>query len=242
MKLSTLNSKLNLLAIGTNSKTTKSDKEYPNSLTAIMYLAPNNISGYEVCEHASQGCRSSCLYTAGMGKFSNVQLARIKKTKLFFEDQAAFLELLNFDLKLIEKFCKENSLEGYVRLNGTSDIPFFKYIDMESYSLYFYDYTKDLNRLFDKLPSNYKLTFSRDEESSEEEINKALEVSNVAIVYNTVPSVHTISNKEVAVIEGDLTDMRYKDPKGVIIGLKAKGNAKKDTTGFVLHIPTIQIN
>ncbi len=42
MKLSTLNSKLNLIAVGTNAKTKKGDAE--DELTAIMYLAPNTIS------------------------------------------------------------------------------------------------------------------------------------------------------------------------------------------------------
>ena len=29
-------------------------------------------------------------------------------------------------------------------------------------------------------------------------------------------------------------DLRFKDPRGVIVGLLAIGDAKKDTTGFVI--------
>jgi hypothetical protein len=37
------------------------------------------------------------------------------------------------------------------------------------------------------------------------------------------------------VIDGDLSDLRFLDPSGgVIVGLKAKGKAKKDLSGFVL--------
>ena len=36
------------------------------------------------------------------------------------------------------------------------------------------------------------------------------------------------------VINGDENDLRFLDPKGVVVGLKAKGKAKTDTTGFVV--------
>ena len=108
MKLSTLNGKMNLLAIGTNSKTAKGDDD--TKLTAIMYLAPAEISGYEVCPNRSEGCTNSCLFTAGRGAMTNVQQARVRKTKMFFEDQTNFLKLLNDDITLFEKYCIENNI------------------------------------------------------------------------------------------------------------------------------------
>ena len=66
MKLSTLNSKLQLLAVGTNAKTIKSDTN--NELTAIMYLASSTLSGYDTCPNASEGCKKVCLISAGHGK------------------------------------------------------------------------------------------------------------------------------------------------------------------------------
>jgi hypothetical protein len=35
------------------------------------------------------------------------------------------------------------------------------------------------------------------------------------------------------VFNGDESDLRFLDPQGVIVGLYAKGKAKKDTSGFV---------
>lgn len=52
MKLSTLNSKLKLLAVSTNAKTSKGDSE--TELTAILYLAPSDVSGYNTCPKASK--------------------------------------------------------------------------------------------------------------------------------------------------------------------------------------------
>lgn len=232
MKLSTLNGKMNYLAIGTNAKTAKGDGD--TQLTAIMYLAPATISGYEVCPSRSEGCTNSCLFTAGRGAMSNVQNARIRKTKEFFEDQSQFLKKLTEDIVLFEQYCKDNNLKGYVRLNGTSDIKWEEYVDMSKYNLYFYDYTKRQDRDFSKIASNYKITYSRSEESTEDEISLALVNTNVAVVFDEVPVTWRVNGTDVPVIEGDLTDLRYEDPTGVIIGLKAKGMAKKDQSGFVV--------
>jgi len=42
--------------------------------------------------------------------------------------------------------------------------------------------------------------------------------------------------KNTRVINGDKDDLRFLDDKGVIVGLKAKGKAQKDTSGFVIAI------
>jgi len=235
MKLSTLNSKLNLLSVGTNAKTIKSDK-LDDSLTAIMYLAPANLSGYEVCPNRSNGCTASCLFTAGRGNMNTVQQARIRKTKLFFEDNKQFLTLLHSDLSLFLSFCKQESKTAYVRLNGTSDIDWENYLDFSKYpDIIFYDYTKRTDRSLNTLPTNYHITFSKDERTSDSEISSIIHSVNVAVVFDTVPDTWN----GYKVIQGDLTDLRPKDEKGVIVGLKAKGKAKKDTSGFVIRLQNI---
>jgi hypothetical protein len=42
------------------------------------------------------------------------------------------------------------------------------------------------------------------------------------------------------VFNGDESDLRFLDPKGVVVGLYAKGKAKKDTSGFVKY-PTFML-
>ena len=42
------------------------------------------------------------------------------------------------------------------------------------------------------------------------------------------------------VFNGDESDLRFLDPKQVIVGLYAKGKAKKDETGFVKY-PSIMM-
>jgi len=98
----------------------------------------------------------------------------------------------------------------------------------------FYDYTKSKKRaLNETLPRNYHLMFSRSEVSTHKDIKDIISSkNNVAVVFkNSIPK--TFEGFEV--IDGDQTDLRFLDPKGFIIGLTAKGKAKKDTTGFVVN-------
>lgn len=234
--------KLNLISSGnTNAKTVKNESE-----TYILYLSPYNLNdtGKNICPFATKGCSDACLNSAGRGKFSNVQLARRRKTNLFFSDRKLFLQQLVDDLtKINKKAIKENKLI-YIRLNGTSDIDFnqllLRYfgISFVSFgSLRFYDYTKDKNKAL-RYPGYseydvYRVTYSRKETDTDLDIKLLLSTGvNVAAVFaNELPDTYL----GYPVINGDLTDLRFNDPAGVIVGLKAKGKAKKDCSGFVIQ-------
>lgn len=205
-----------------------------NWTTRGLSLAPANLSGKQLCPHRSPGCEFSCLNTAGMGKFSTVQEARINKSKMLIENREEFLAKLNKELKALDK----KALKGTqiaVRLNVLSDIPWYNMIDMESYkNLRFYDYTPNAGRMIEflqgKLPANYHLTFSRKENNQAKVELISSMGGNVAVVFDKLPE--TYLGKPV--IDGDVSDLRFLDPKGVIVGLKAKGKAKKDSSGFVV--------
>ena len=218
--------------LATNTKLEKGSKLNWN--TKGLSLAPANLSGKQLCPHRSAGCEAACLNTAGMGIFSNVQEARINKAKFLIERRADFLAALNKELQLLHK----KALKGEkiaVRLNVLSDLPWHNMIDMSAFpALNFYDYTPNLARMIQflngELPANYHLTFSRKENNQAKVELVAAMGGNVAVVFDKLPK--TYLGKEV--IDGDATDLRVLDPKGVIVGLKAKGKGKKDTTGFVV--------
>jgi len=219
-----------------NFKTTKGEKL--GILTGILYLAPAKISGYEVCPKRSEGCTAACLYTAGMGAFSTVQQARINKTRMFFEQRDAFMDQLRKDIKALVRKAKKANMTPAIRLNGTSDIEWTRFGLMEEFSdVQFYDYTKVYSRLLDERPANYHITFSKNE-SNDEECEKALKLGvNVAAVFSTKKGeLFPKSWKDYFVYDGDDTDVRFEDPKGgFVIGLRAKGRAKKDLSGFVIR-------
>lgn len=233
MKLSTLNSKMQLLSVSTNAKTIKSDQSDKGVLTAICYLAPSTVSGHDTCPNAGN-CKNVCLgWYAGRSRFSNVQQARIRKTKLYFENKPEFLRLLRADLDMFKAYCQQEGKKGFVRINGSSDLKIEDDGFMQDYpDLQFYDYTKREDRAFGNLPSNYHLTYSRDERTKPKDIQKRIKAVNIAVVFDKVPNTYM----GIPVIDGDKDDLRPLDKKGVIVGLKAKGSAKKDESGFVVKM------
>ena len=206
--------------------------------TAILHLAPYNLSGLNVCPLASKGCIKSCLNTSGMGAFSSTQNSRINRTKYFRYDRQKFLDQLNHEIKLGVKRAHKKGLKFAVRLNGTSDLSFEKFKVQENKNLMelnpnvpFYDYTKNYLRFKNKLPENYHITFSKSE-SNDKIVNDLIKNKkiNIAVVFKKLPKKY-LGRK---VINGDETDLRFLDPKNSIIGLIAKGKAKHDKSGFVI--------
>lgn len=224
---------MSLLSVGTNAKTKKSDAlgEY---VTAIMYLAPSTVSGNNTCKYAGE-CAKTCLFYAGMGAFSNVQAARIAKTRFFFRDKRGFIAQLIREISSLKKKYALIGLKLAVRLNGTSDIPWEK-VAPELFAIFpdvkFYDYTKYPLSERQNLPANYSLTYSHSERSGEESA-KALSMGhNVAAVFNGKALPKTWLGHPV--INGDAHDLRFQDSRGVIVGLLAKGSLKKAQSNFLV--------
>ena len=205
-------------------------------LSFILHLAPATLSGKETCPKRTAGCTAACLNTAGRGGMfkrgettNMIQQARIRKTKQYFEDRVNFLAQLEKDIVLGIKQATKLGLKPVFRLNGTSDLSVEKWGIIEKFpTVQFYDYTKVLGRKVSHLP-NYHLTFSA-ADGNEADVARAIEQGmNVAMVFDKLPSEYM----GVTVNDADEHDLRFLDPKGTIAGLKAKGRAKKDTTGFV---------
>jgi hypothetical protein len=210
-------------------------------LTNILHLAPYKLSGRNVCPMATAGCAAACLNTAGRGGIikkgettNQIQIARLARTDFFFNDREAFMGKLVKEITNAIKLAEKHELTPVFRLNGTSDIRWetiavggFRNV-MEMFpNVQFYDYTKIANRR--DLPANYHLTFSLAESNLEDALLALAHGMNVAAVFRTVPDTFL----GVSVIDGDATDLRFLDKRGVVVGLKAKGKAKKDTSGFV---------
>lgn len=211
-------------------------------LTHILHLAPASLSGFNVCPAASEGCRAACLNTAGMGGvFPSIQAARVRKTRYFFENRTGFMADLIRDIEAGIRKAQRADLVPVFRLNGTSDIRWeimkvshngkiYRNVMEVFPDVMFYDYTALSNRR--NLPGNYSLTFSR-KESNQANVFKAIENGmNIAVVFDKLPE----SYLGLSVINGDESDLRFLDPTQVIVGLKAKGKARSDYSGFVVRI------
>ena len=228
----------NLLSKGsTNAKTVKNPQ-----ITYILYLAPytQNSKKINICPKASKGCAASCLFSAGRGAFSNVIQSRVNKTEYYLHDKEKFILQLAGELVKINKKASKETNQTLIRLNGTSDLDFVyllkKYanFDISNYNnLHFYDYTKILGKVKKYIDhKNYTLTFSRAEDNEAETIQALNIGSNVSAVFaGDLPKTY----KGFTVVDGDKTDSEMLAFKGLILGLKAKGKARKDTSGFVIN-------
>lgn len=206
-------------------------------LSFILHLSPADVAGAgNTCPKATAGCKAACLNTAGRGGMftpeqgtNAVQEARKRKTRQFFADKMAFAEVLKADIAKAIKYAEKQGLTPVFRLNGTSDIAWEKYGIIEAFpTVQFYDYTKIIGRKVAHLP-NYHLTFSA-ADGNDADVAKAIaQGMNVTVVFDKIPAEYMGK----PVFNADDTDLRFLDPKGAVLGLKAKGRARKDTTGFV---------
>lgn len=233
---------MRLLSIGTNAKTIKSDArgEY---LTGILYMAPHTeAGGKSLCPHSTAGCREACLYTAGRGSMNVIKRARIARAQLYLDHKTDFLNQLHGELLRFTTKCSKAGLKPAVRLNGTTDIMWEAILKGAIFTghpkITFYDYTKIPKRMLSKLPVNYSLTFSRNEESKDQEVKNLCGLGkNVAVVFDTHKD-DELPKKYlgIPVIDGRTHDLRFLDEKGVIVGLSALGKGRKDTSGFVVPV------
>lgn len=212
-----------------------------------LYLAPHNLSGYNVCSHSTPECRMGCLHASGHTAMeiqsggNCIQNARIKKVQLLFEHQDFFMKWLIEEIDSKRKTAKNKGFGFSVRLNCTSDVDwanirlYGKNIFEIFPNVQFYDYTKNVLKFINK-PANYHLTYSYTGRNWNE-CTKVLEQGhNVAMVFNVrkeadIPAMY----KGYAVVNGDETDYRVKDGKGLIVGLKWKRIANKDNEAKVLN-------
>jgi hypothetical protein len=240
----------NVLSISADAKTIKGQKL--GFLTGILYFAPSEISGFQVCPSAKLAqCEKACLYTAGRGAFNSIQAARIAKTKRFFNDRDNFMLDLIYSINALIKKAEKLNLTPLVRLNGTSDIAFENiYFDYEfannkvrSVNIFqlfndvqFYDYTKIPTRK--NIPANYDLTFSYSGVNTfAPMIKKAAlndKLARIAVVFDKIENIPSrFLDREVLL--GDNSDVRHMDAHNSIVALYAKGKAKNDYSGFIVR-------
>lgn len=243
-------------------------------LSKILY-------GKEDAKGGKSACSLGCLNLAGRGGLTygkaltvsevfqgacsnTIQEARIRRTKMFFEDRDGFMALLVRDMMRLMAWGAQEGFKVAFRLNGTSDIDWstvpvdvtvklprgrgeawaFAPRHIKAANIFgafpavqFYDYTKVVTRAWPR-PANYYVVLSLTE-SNDDNAEVALQQGlNVAVVLHVrkgerMPEVFTIKGVPYPVIDGDESDLRFLDPAGVIVGLRAKGPAMRDTTGFV---------
>jgi hypothetical protein len=248
---------MKLLSVNADAKTKKGTKA--GYLTGIMYLAPYDVAGANLCAMSElAACRKTCLFVQGRARMSkeyftapngleyrdtNIIRARIRKTEWFMNDRESFLAQLVKDISAVVRKAKRENMIPTIRLNGTSDIRWenvrFESTGKTIFEVFpdvqFYDYTKIPNRK--NLPSNYHLSWSYSEANQKYADMRPEHLNWVVVFRDELPE--TFLGRKV--IDGDETDLRFLDDDGIVVGLKAKGTAKQDTSGFVVDTNQIEL-
>ncbi len=236
-----------------NVKLAKSAAKFGQTVVSyIVYFAPHSIIGVNVCAKATSGCIGGCLYSSNNGRYISTQLYRIARTLFWRHDRAGFVarvdrEFTEAKAKEARKAKRENRKSRTIacRLNGTSDVMCRRYLELidNHKDVRFYDYTAVIKRArYAADRPNYDVTFSRKETpENHQECDSALERGvNVAAVFSTKLYQQVVADGHyngTPIVDGDAHDLRLPemDGRGAIIALKAKGDARTDTSGFVIR-------
>jgi len=209
-------------------------------LTSIIHLSPHKLAGVvvdgkriSVCERATPECIGLCLNNSGhtemrMAKLGvNSDPARDARTRLLFSDPDKFKELVVRELDANARRAKREGLTHVIRPNGTSDI-LWEQVFPELFDLFpqVYDYTK-----YDpeerEPPANYDLTYSCNGDNDRTE-RLLTDGHRVAKVFGLLKGQDLPDTwRGFKVLDGDLDDLTFTKPQGVVLGLRIKGQKNK---------------
>lgn len=217
--------------------------------TIALFLSPStaNSSGVNLCPFSSPACVAACLNTSGRATiFPAILAARRRKSDEFLANREAFIERLKAEIVVYQRRAAKHNKHLAVRLNGTSDIDFPRHVFSSFPSVQFYDYTKSPYRMRKwlkhdgSLQANYHLTFSASGENKKECLATLKAGGNVAVVFSSTNFPRTWEGYKVKT--GEESDLRFLDKGPVVIGLKAKGKARKQASSFVIQIDKREAN
>jgi hypothetical protein len=231
--------------------------------TVGITLLPHTLgSEITLCPHASPDCIAGCLNLSGRTMANTVQTdvimrSRLARAILWNTDRAKFLEMLAYELGRERRTAQRRGETLIVRGNVVSDIDWAgkhrPIVDLFPDALW-YGYTKN-PLAFDRwatgqYPSNYHLVFSRSDRNEDRALGFLARGLNGSVIFDTVYSSTTKKPlpstwKGYRVIDGDETDLRFLDPRGVVVGLRAKGRLRQPGFahhGFVIRTDRAKVN
>ncbi len=216
-----------------NTKLAKSNKYSTDYRTYGLTLAPSTQSGFNTCLYATHDCKNACLDNTGLRSvFPVIHLGKIARTVLLFQQEQWFIDTLIKELGNKQKTAERNNHIPAVRLNVMSDIAWEEYGIIDAFpAITFYDYSKDRRRI-GAVRDNYWVTFSRSGRNERACLSALRHGNNVAVVFadsrgkrfTELPKTY----KGFEVIDGDKTDLRFTDERGVVVGLRLKAASNEE--------------
>lgn len=223
-----------IAGINSSAKIVKGQKK--DYKTLVLYLAAADMSGFNICPQATEGCKNACLVASGRArmissgqKVNQITWARLKKTWLFMFNRQFFNAWLNAEISAAKALAKKAGQNFAVRLNGTSDLPITNFkldgqflVDIHS-DVQFYDYTKVRKQLDNaERFSNYDVTFSFANSTEHNNYTNALTAlamgQKISVVFDKASFGGKLPTTFLgyAVADGDETDLTFLQDKQVL--------------------------
>ena len=198
-------------------------------LNGIVYLTPS----LKACPWATEECFNACIQYSG--RMPMAKAARLRRSDLLRIDELSWWRQLGRETASLSRYAEKLGLRPALRPNGTSDYEhrrWFGEFRKEFPEVTFYDYTKSMRRAVKNLTScDYDITYSYNEDSVEEEVEWLLERGGkVAVVFEADKPLPKWW-RGYPVVDGDEHDLTFLHPSGAVVGLRAKGRAKKLVVG-----------
>jgi hypothetical protein len=209
--------------------------------TVGLNLQPANQSGWNMCGASTFECRLFCLVYTGHNQRNSSYRARAYRTALLMEHPNVFARLLASELWALRR------LKGglALRMNLLSDLDFHRglWSDVINEAIgpdsRRYEYTK-VKSYFQDTSAKRKVHFTYSARSEKLDpldgdfIQGILANGySIAVISRTIPSA---AMHGYPVVNGDLNDRRYEDPKGCFVILKPKGKLAKSNSPFIYNL------
>jgi hypothetical protein len=234
-----------LLLTRGNEKLTKTEKQ--QKMYQVISLSCESNPKKKMCPFSSPACRDTCFSKHGRFVFHAVKRTLSYKTKQWLHMKNQFVNALIEDIKEANHKSKGKEKQLCVRLGITHDAIGCGMYNWESgnkriYDLFpdviFYEYTKaplKWRKKHNICGKNLHIVFSRTETNEASCIEELKELGKVAVIFEEVPKVFSLGEKQFNVVDGDSHDLHFLHPAGCIVGLKAKGPyILKDQTGLLI--------
>ena len=211
----------------------------------VQYLPPSGQSGVNFCPHSTRECVKACLWKAGRLGMSHAQTASYIRGRFFIEEPIHYAICLVDELHRNRKRIERKGRQMIVRLNGTSDIPWWlmsKELFATFHDVRFQDYTKyPVAEILHEVPENLFLIQSAHEQTDLFWLEHT--AVPVAVAFKVKPNRPLpVQYLGKVVLDGDKHDMRVLDAElnnltePYIVGLRMKGRVNVESPFF--HSPS----
>ena len=189
-------------------------------------------------------CAKTCISMTGNLTLDSSLRSRYCKTWFWRTCPITFLRVLIHEILEICRLSKADKV--FFRLNGTSDVMWERYLDMDGLVKNigklggFNDYTKHsvAHRIRDNFPKNYRITFSVDEKTKSltwakhwMRLGHGCSIVCESVKKKKPQNIMALINDYVKVLDGDLDDARFADPPSSMVLLRNKGPLKVSMCG-----------